>query len=61
MYENIKKLEDYVNTVSYFDHQRFVFTDEKPMKGIKIYNKKVRRSPLDGSVSFVDIDRKSVV
>ena len=24
------------------------------MKGIDIYNKKVRRSPLDGSVPFVD-------
>ena len=38
--ENIRRLEDYVNTVSYFDHRRFVFTDEKPMKGIDIYNKK---------------------
>ena len=52
--QNIKKLEDYVNTVSYLDHRRFVFTDEKPMKGIDIYNKKIRRSPLDGSVPFVD-------
>ena len=52
--ENIKKLEDYVNIVSYFEHRRFVFTDEKPMKGIDIYNKKVRRSPLDGSVPLVD-------
>ena len=53
-HENIKKLEEYVNTVSYFNHRRFVFTDEKPIKGIDIYNKKVRRSPLDGSVPFVD-------
>ena len=53
--ENIRKLEDYVNNVSYFDCQRFIFTDEKPMKGIDIYNKKVRRSPLDSSVLFVDM------
>ena len=33
---------------------RFVFTDEKPMRGIDIYNKKVSRSPLTGSVPFVD-------
>lgn len=52
--ENIRKLEEYVNIVSYFDHRRFVFTDEKPMKGTDIYNKKIRRSPLDGSVPFVD-------
>ena len=52
--ENIRKLEYYINIVSYFDHQRFVFIDEKPMKGIDIYNKKIRRSPLDGSVPFVN-------
>ena len=43
-----------MNIASYFDHRRFVFTDEKPMKGIDIYNRKVRRSPLDGSIPFVD-------
>ena len=32
-----------------------MFTDEKPMNGCDIYNKKARRSPLDGSVPFVDI------
>ena len=52
--ENIRKLKNYVDLVSYFNHARFVFTDEKPMKGCDIYNKKVRRSPLDGSVPFVD-------
>lgn len=52
--ENVRKLQFYVNLVSYFDHTRFVFTDEKPMKGVDIYNKKVRRSPLDGSVPVVD-------
>ena len=51
---NIRKLKFYVNLVSYFDHSRFVFTDEKPMRGVDIYNKKVRRSPLTGSVPFVD-------
>lgn len=51
--ENIKKLNYYINLVSYFDHSRFVFTDEKPMKGIDIYNKKVRRSPFNGSIPFV--------
>ena len=40
--------------VSYFDHKRFVFTDETPMKGIDIYNKKIYWSPLDGTVPFVD-------
>ena len=30
--ENIEKLEEYVNIVSYFDHRRFVFTNEKPMR-----------------------------
>ena len=50
---NIRKLTDYIRLVSYFDHRRFVFTDEKPMKGIDIYNKKIRSSPLDGSVPFV--------
>ena len=54
MLENIKKLEDYFNTVSYLDHQRFIFTDKKPMKGINIYNKKVYMSPLDSFVPFVD-------
>ena len=34
---NIRKLKYYINLVSYFDHTRFVFTDEKPMKGIDIY------------------------
>ena len=52
--ENIRKLEEYVSIVSYFDHERFIFTDEKPMKGINIYNKKVRRSLLNGSIPFVD-------
>ena len=52
---NIKKLEDYINIVSYFNRRIFVFTDEKPMKGIDIYNKKVRCSPLDGSVPYVDM------
>jgi len=51
---NIRKLKEYVKVVSYFDHTRFVFTDEKPMKGVDIYNNKIRRSPLDGSVPFVD-------
>ena len=51
---NIRKLEKYVKVVSMFHHSRFVFTDEKPMKGVDIYNKKIRRSPLDGSVPFVD-------
>ena len=31
-----------------------MFADEKPMEGCGIYNKKVHRSPLDGSVPFVD-------
>ena len=52
--ENIRKLEDYINKVSYFGHQRFVFIDEKPMKGTNIYNKKNLRSPLDSSVPFVN-------
>ena len=52
--ENIKRLKNYVNLVSYLKHSRFVFTDEKPMKCCDIYNKKVRRSPLDGSVPFID-------
>ena len=43
-----------MKVVSFFDHSRFVFTDEKPMKGVDIYNKKIRQSPLDGSVPFVD-------
>ena len=51
---NIRKLNYYVDLVSYFDHTWFVFTDEKPMRGVDIYNKKVRRSPLTGSVPFVD-------
>ena len=51
---NITKLLEYVKLVSYFDHTRFVFTDEKPMKGIDIFNKKIRRSPLDGTVPFVE-------
>ena len=45
---NIRRLEEYVKVVSFFDHSRFVFTDEKPMKGVDIYSK--CRSPLDGSV-----------
>ena len=51
---NIRKLEEYVKVVSFFNHSRFVFTDEKPMKGVDIYNKKIRRSPVDGSVPFVE-------
>ena len=51
---NIRKLNYYVNLVIYFDHTWFVFTDEKPMRGVDIYNKKVCRSPLTGSVLFVD-------
>ena len=31
-----------------------MFTDEKPMKGCDIYNRKIRCSPLDGLVPFVD-------
>lgn len=52
--ENFRKLNYYIELVSYFDHRRFVFTDEKPMKGCDIYNKYVRCSPLDGSVPYVD-------
>ena len=35
---NIRKLTDYIKLVSYFNHRQFVFTDEKPMKGVDIYN-----------------------
>ena len=35
--DNIRKFNYYVNLVSYFDHSRFVFTDEKPMRGVDIY------------------------
>ena len=42
-----------MNLVSSFDYRRFVFPDKKPMKGIDIYNKKVGRSPLNGSIPFV--------
>ena len=49
---NITKLIEYVKFVSYFDHKKFVFTNKKPMKGIDIF-KKIRRSPLDGTVPFV--------
>ena len=51
---NIRKFNYYVNSGSYFDHTQFVFTDEKPMRGVDIYNKKVRRLPFTGSVPFVD-------
>ena len=40
--------------MSFFDYSRFVFTDEKPVKGVDIYSKKIRQSPLDGFVPFVD-------
>ena len=52
--ENVRKLQFYINLVSYFDHTRFVFTDKKLMKGVDICNKKVCRSPLDGSIPIVD-------
>ena len=52
---NIKKLKEYVKVVSYFDHAIFVFTDEKPMKGINNYNRKNCCSPLDSLVPFVDM------
>ena len=34
--DNIRKLNYYVNLVSYFDHTQFVFVDEKPMRGVDI-------------------------
>lgn len=37
----MRKLKYYGYLVSFFDHTRFVFTDEKQMNGIDIYKKKV--------------------
>ncbi len=50
----ILKNKKYINSVSYFDHKRFVFTDKKPMKRVDFNNKKIWQSPLNGYIHFVD-------
>ena len=48
--ENILRLLDFIDNVKDIDPDRIVFTDEKPLRGMDIYDKKVRRHPITGTV-----------
>ena len=50
--KNLRLTQDYTSFVkAIYDHRRFVFGDEKPLKEIEIYAT-VRRNPLNGEVPY---------
>ena len=54
--ENILRLLDYLDFVQNVDPDRLVFIDEKPLRGMDIFGKKVRRHPKTGVVPSITVD-----
>ena len=44
---------DFIDFIDDVDPKRLVFTDEKPLKGMDIFGKKVRRHPITGEVPTI--------